>query len=116
MQNSKTPLNQFVREEFTRNSQLFTVLDKLPGGRKQKTLDDYNMEGKPLADGTYVYFAPYNADDIDFLKHPKQKLNNYCAAQGGSFKVFSYYKKDVISQFAENPIQAYLQTPRRRQG
>lgn len=109
-EDAKVPLKPFIRKEFTRNSQLSAILDKLPGKGKPKTLDDYNMEGNPLGDGTYVYFAPYNADNINFLEKPRKKLNNYCAAQGGIFKVFSYYQKDIISQFEADPIQAYFKT------
>ena len=103
------PISQYIREEFTYDSKLSKILRKLPGVKKQQTtVEDYNMEGDPLPDGSYVYFAPYSADAIQFLTKPSKKLAGYCRSQGGVFTVLSLYKKPFFTGTEVNPINAYF--------
>ncbi len=102
-------VNAFIRSRFTG---FYTLPSRSPNlaskNPRRQLLNDYYNEGKPLADGSYVNYAPYNMKNVQYIEKPKGELTRFCAANGGSLRSVAYFTKDIIAKEYINPVKAYL--------
>lgn len=109
-------LNEFIKDRFTINNSLnHTINNGLdmfvsPSSRIQHTLYRYYSSTKPLPNGSYVFYAPFNGPEI--LERPKNDLSLFCESHGGKLKPTTYYNKDILSSYETNPMQAYIASVR----
>ena len=102
-------LNEFIKDRFTINNSLnHTIhngLDILASSNHN--LYWYYSRSKPLPDGSYVFFAPFNGPEM--LERPKNDLSVFCkSSKGGKLIASTYFNQDILSSYETNPIQAYI--------
>ena len=109
-------LNEFIKDRFTINNSLNHIIDNgldtlsSLSSKNQRDLYGYYSSSKPLPDGSYVFFAPFNGPEI--LERPKNDLSLFCQSKGGKLIASEYYNKDILSLYEANPIQAYAASVR----
>ncbi len=102
-------LASFIRSRFTGFYQYPTKGNNLASNNPRKQmLNDYYNIGKPMSDGSYINFAPYSAQNIQYIERPKKELARYCQANGGSFRSVAYFSKDIVADAYISPIKSYL--------
>lgn len=109
-------LDEFIKDRFTisnsLNHAIHNGLDTLASlsSKNQRTLYGYYSSSKPLPNGSYVFFAPFNGPEI--LERPKNDLSFFCDSRGGKLKLVTPYNKDILSSYEANPMQVYITSVR----
>ena len=105
-------LNAFIKDRFTINNSLNHALDSgldilsSLSSKNQRNLYGYYSSSKPLPNGSYVFFAPFNGAEA--LERPRKELSLFCEAQEGKLQAITYYNKDILSSYETNPMQVYV--------
>jgi len=102
-------ITEFVKDRFTINSSvhhgLYSGLDVISNSGNNHDLYWYHATSKPMPDGSYVFIAFFGSPAN--LRMPKNDLSLFCSSKGGTLNPISIYKKDILSQYEVNPMQAY---------
>ena len=102
-------LNGFVKARYTGfYSMPHRGVNLMSNNRHTQSLNYYYQEGKPMSDGSYVYFAPFNASNVQLIERPRRELGYFCRMNGGSLKAIAYYTKNIVQQAYVDPVKTYL--------